>query len=326
MGNVGTVEPGLKRQYFLRYAGRLPCLAKRHSQQHAATTFPGHAGKVSSAACFRVCGLLSTIVRRAAQNRPARDGWVLSLPSDSPKAEAVLTQLTSRLAREMQITAYNSSSGPLRMVGDIAFLLAAVLAIGATVLSCIRSRASGTSPQAGRERRLRQVDRLLKECNRAIDTSYPVEKYRGQKRLLSPTERAALLLASELGLVEAHIAADQLTLKFPASDDMQHQREVRRRLSRWFNLPTDYWTANQGLQIPTDFNPDRPTLLVIHGLEAVAADLASLSTVLVARPGSNVSSSAIPTTGRWSKRADDSMPIFKNLPAIIRSRVLPWWD
>jgi pimeloyl-ACP methyl ester carboxylesterase len=171
----------------------------------------------------------------------------------------------------MQATADNSPSGRLRLVVANTCLLAAVVTTAHLPAFAAEQVELSLSLD---ENGAYAVDDLLEACNRALKTTYPVEQYRGKRRLLSPTERAALMLADEFGLVEAQFTSDRLTLKFSASDDGQRKQEIRRRLRQWFKLPEDYWTANYGLQSPEGFRSDRRTLLVIHGLEASTVDVA----------------------------------------------------
>lgn len=105
------------------------------------------------------------------------------------------------------------------------------------------------------------VDRLLEECNQHFGTQYAVERYRGRKRVISPAERAALILANEVGLIEATFAPDCLTLRFPNPNDDQTRHKIRQQFARWFKLPVDQWPPGRGLHVPDDFDSRRPTLI-----------------------------------------------------------------
>jgi hypothetical protein len=171
----------------------------------------------------------------------------------------------------MPFSFVNSSSPLWRACGAVAIIQAALLEIAGHATSAIAESVEIRVPLNADG--AYEVDKLLDQCNRKLGSQYPIERYRGRKQVLSPGERAALLLANELGFVDAQISSDLITLKLHAADDPQRRQEVRQRLARWLKVPEDYWTADHGLQIPKDFDPARRTLLVIHGLEATHADL-----------------------------------------------------
>ena len=128
-----------------------------------------------------------------------------------------------------------------------------------------------------REGKYYSVRDFRKECNRKLGAQYDLESQPDREIELTPFERAALLLANESDLVRSSISDDCLRISIPNSENDAVRRRNRKRLERLFGVAALEWPADKGLHLPAGFDPKRPAVLLIHGLEADRDDLEDLA-------------------------------------------------
>jgi pimeloyl-ACP methyl ester carboxylesterase len=116
------------------------------------------------------------------------------------------------------------------------------------------------------------------ESNRKLRTHYPLDRIPDRKIELTTLERAALVLAGETGLLRVTIRDDKLVIAVPNREDDRVRRRRRRRLEKLLHVPLTDWPEGKGLHLPDDFDQERPTMLLVHGLEADATDLKPFAT------------------------------------------------
>ncbi len=106
------------------------------------------------------------------------------------------------------------------------------------------------------------------ECNRKLGAKHPLEKIQDRRLPVTRVDKAALLLANEAGLLKVRFEDDALYLGIPNAEDDRVRRRNRARLERLLGVPLAQWPADKGLHVPADFDPQRRTLLLVHGLES----------------------------------------------------------
>lgn len=109
--------------------------------------------------------------------------------------------------------------------------------------------------------------------NAKLGTHYPLDQIPDRRVELTGLERAALELANEADLLRVSISADQLVIKVPNHEDDRVRRRQRERLKKLLRVPLTQWPEGKGLHLPDGFEPERRSMLLVHGLEADAADL-----------------------------------------------------
>ena len=110
---------------------------------------------------------------------------------------------------------------------------------------------------------------LVGECNQKLGTKYDLAEVPDREAALSGAERAALLVAQDLGLLKVQLELGQLTLSIPDRSTARAASWLEKLLGR----PADTWPANLGLHVPSGFQASRRAVLLIHGLESRAQSL-----------------------------------------------------
>lgn len=107
---------------------------------------------------------------------------------------------------------------------------------------------------------------LYRQCNEKLGTRISIETIPARKIKLTSAERAGLMLAAETGIVQVSIDADHLILKLPDHQDNQVRLKNRLRLERLFGIRLSEWPEDKGLHLPEHFDPNKRTIVLIHGL------------------------------------------------------------
>lgn len=118
------------------------------------------------------------------------------------------------------------------------------------------------------EGRFYSAAELHRQCREKLPGNDLLEPNDDSRRELTAAERAALLLAAEIGWVRVEFEPDRLSLWLPNSEDPEVRLRNRRRVGRWLNLPLEAWPANKGLHLPQLFDPRATSVVLIHGLES----------------------------------------------------------
>ena len=107
------------------------------------------------------------------------------------------------------------------------------------------------------------------ECNQKLGTQYDLAAVTDREVALSGAERAALLVAQDLGLLKVQLELDQLILSIPDRSTARTASWLEKLLGH----SADAWPANLGLHVPSGFQASRRAVLLIHGLESRAQSL-----------------------------------------------------
>ena len=139
---------------------------------------------------------------------------------------------------------------------------------------------SGDDPESAdivvalRDGRFYSPRAFLDACNDKLGTKYDRANVADRDLELSGVEKAALLIADDLGVLKIRFEVDRFILSIPS------RREGRAHvwLERLLQYTPDAWPSDLGLHVPDDFQPSRRTVLLIHGLESRAASMRPLQT------------------------------------------------
>jgi len=125
------------------------------------------------------------------------------------------------------------------------------------------------------------LSEFCRECNTKLGTTYALDVIADRRVQVSPQEKRllGLLARPELtgGDVQVEFQAARLILRIRNSENSETRREQRRRIESLLGIPVGEWATGKGLHLPEKFDPERRSVLLIHGLEASLADLRGLS-------------------------------------------------
>jgi pimeloyl-ACP methyl ester carboxylesterase len=122
-----------------------------------------------------------------------------------------------------------------------------------------------------RQGRFYSLRDFYRESNRKLGTDYPANTIAERQLEITDGERAALLLASTAGIVQARIETDRLTILVPNHEDDRVRQQNRRRLERLLGIRLDQWPPEKGLHWPSKLDPAARTILLIHGFQSDAS-------------------------------------------------------
>jgi pimeloyl-ACP methyl ester carboxylesterase len=145
---------------------------------------------------------------------------------------------------------------------------------GATALAAEAECVEITIPLT--EGRFYSPRELGRQCNEKLRTDYQIERL-SDRCELTGIERAALLLADEMGWIGVRINPDRLVLLVPDSQDAAVRLAHRRRLGRLLQMPLEEWPLEKGLHLPEPFDPGARSVLLIHGMESGMAEMGRLA-------------------------------------------------
>ncbi len=106
---------------------------------------------------------------------------------------------------------------------------------------------------------------ILRECNRVLGTVYDLDSQPNLRRKFTEAHRIALRLGATAGGIEFQERPDSLILRIPNREHPEARRKHREKISELFGFEDD-WPKGKGLHLSEDFSPDRPTVLLVHGL------------------------------------------------------------
>jgi pimeloyl-ACP methyl ester carboxylesterase len=128
---------------------------------------------------------------------------------------------------------------------------------------------------------------FCRESNRRLKTAYDVNRIPDRQLELTEQEKTLLRLAASVdgtdGLLKVRFEPDRLILSLPDRENDSVRRRNRHRLERLLGLQLDTWSSGKGLHIPSKFDPQRQSVLLIHGLESDAAAMTGWRTGLEGR-------------------------------------------
>jgi pimeloyl-ACP methyl ester carboxylesterase len=124
-----------------------------------------------------------------------------------------------------------------------------------------------------REERFYSLHSFLAECNLKLGTNFQYKASPDRELELRGLDKAALLLASEAGLLKVRFERERFIIEVPDRQDDAVRRQIRDRLGRLLRIPLNEWPVGLGLHIPAEFDPSRRTVLLIHGLGSGIAKL-----------------------------------------------------
>lgn len=116
--------------------------------------------------------------------------------------------------------------------------------------------------------RFYSVRELHEQYRKTQASSAPQEPVPDRRVELTGIDRAALQLAHEAGLLRVQFTEDRLLIALPDYEDDGVRRRARRRLERIFGIPLSDWPSDKGLRLPDNFDPNRRSVLLVHGLES----------------------------------------------------------
>ncbi|NQV24731.1 MAG: alpha/beta fold hydrolase [Rhodopirellula sp.] len=119
------------------------------------------------------------------------------------------------------------------------------------------------------------------ECNRKLGTDYALDVITDRRIQLTPQEQRLLRLLARPELlgedVSVDLQNDRLVLRLPNPQSSEARQDWRRRIESLLGIRVPDWPAGKGLHLPENFDPQRRSVLLIHGLEASLTDLQGLS-------------------------------------------------
>lgn len=119
------------------------------------------------------------------------------------------------------------------------------------------------------------------ECNQKLGTGYAIDVLPDRRIQLTQQEQRLLRLLARPEVfgddVGVDIERDRLILCLPNPESNETREEQRRRIESLLGVPASQWPVGKGLHLPDHFVAERPSVLLIHGLEASLADLQGLS-------------------------------------------------